>query len=150
MRLVLCFGLGFRKFKIKVFTEEHSFLGVLGWVSFKAYWRFWQNIVLCYKNKCLYFHFSCPCFFPPSSSWSQVQIIFLAHILIAMYFPDGSDGKESAYNAGRPMFHPRLGRFPGEWNGNPLQHSYLENPMDRGAWQFTIHGVAENQTQLSN
>ena len=76
MRLVLCFGLGFRKFKIKVFAEEHSFLGILGWVSFKAYWRFWQNVVLCYKNKCLYFHFSCPCVFPPSSSWSQVQIIY--------------------------------------------------------------------------
>ena len=40
----------------------------------------------------------------------------------------------------------RLGRFPGEGNGNPLQYSCLENPMDRGAWQATVHGVAKCQT----
>ena len=39
---------------------------------------------------------------------------------------------------------PRSGRSPGEGNGNPLQHSCLENPMDRGAWQATVHGVAES------
>ena len=38
--------------------------------------------------------------------------------------------------------------FPGEGNSNPLQYSCLDNPMDRGAWQATVHGVAENQTQL--
>ena len=43
---------------------------------------------------------------------------------------------------------PGLGRSPGGGNGNPLQYSCLENPMDRGAWQATIHGVAKNQTQL--
>ena len=37
---------------------------------------------------------------------------------------------------------PGLGRSPGEGNGNPLQYSCLENPMDRGAWQATVHGVA--------
>ena len=42
------------------------------------------------------------------------------------------------------------GRSPGEWNGYPLQYSYLENPMDRGAWQATVHGVAKSQTQLSD
>ena len=41
---------------------------------------------------------------------------------------------------------PRLGRSPGEGNDNPLQYSYLENPMDRGAWQTTVHGVAKCQT----
>ena len=41
-----------------------------------------------------------------------------------------------------------LGRFPGEGDGNPLQHSRLENPMDRGAWWATVHGVAKNQTRL--
>ena len=40
-----------------------------------------------------------------------------------------------------------LGRFPGEGNGNPLQYYYLENPMDRGAWWATVHGVAKSQTQ---
>ena len=47
--------------------------------------------------------------------------------------PGASDGKASAYNAGDPGSIPGLGRSPGEGNGNPLQHSCLENPMDRGA-----------------
>ena len=57
-------------------------------------------------------------------------------------FPCSSVGKESACNAGDPGPIPGSGRFPGEGNGNPLQYSCLENPMDRGAWQATIHGVA--------
>ena len=40
------------------------------------------------------------------------------------------------------------GRFPGGGHGNPLQYSCLENPMDRGAWWATVHGVTESQTQL--
>ena len=44
---------------------------------------------------------------------------------------------------------PGLGRFPGVGNGIPLQYSLLENPMDRGAWQATVHGVAKSQTRLS-
>ena len=47
-------------------------------------------------------------------------------------FPGGSDGKASAYNAGDQGSIPGLGRSPGEGNGNPLQYSCLENPMDRG------------------
>ena len=43
---------------------------------------------------------------------------------------------------------PGWGRSPGREHGNPLQYSYLENPMDRGAWQATVHGVAKNQTRL--
>ena len=49
-------------------------------------------------------------------------------------FPGGSDGKASVYNAGDLGSIPASGRFPGEGNGNPLQYSCLENPMDRGAW----------------
>ena len=49
-------------------------------------------------------------------------------------FPDGSDSKVSAYNAGHPGSIPGSGRFPGENSGNPLQYSCLENPMDGGAW----------------
>ena len=45
---------------------------------------------------------------------------------------------------------PGLGRSPGEGNGNPLQYSCLENPMDRGAWQATVHGVTKSQTRLSD
>ena len=51
-----------------------------------------------------------------------------------MDFPGGSDGKASAYNAGDLGSIPGLGRFPEEGNGNPLQYSCLENPMDGGAW----------------
>ena len=47
--------------------------------------------------------------------------------------PSGSDGKESAYNAGDLGSIPGLGRYPGEGDGNPLQYSYLENSIDRGA-----------------
>ena len=43
---------------------------------------------------------------------------------------------------------PGSGRSPGEGHGNPLQYSCLENPMDRGAWWATVHGVAKNRTQL--
>ena len=52
----------------------------------------------------------------------------------------GSDGKESVRNAGDPGSIPGSGRSPGEGNGHPLQYSRLENPMDRGAWQATVHG----------
>ena len=63
-------------------------------------------------------------------------------------FPGGSDGKESSCNAGNLGLISELGRSPGEGNGNPLQYSCLENPMDRGACQATIHGVAKSQTGL--
>ena len=63
---------------------------------------------------------------------------------------DGSDGKASVYNAGDLGSIPGSGRSPGEGNGNPLQYYCLENPMDRGAWQATVHGVAKSQTGLSN
>ena len=65
-------------------------------------------------------------------------------------FPGGSDGKESACNAGDLGSIPGLGRSPGEGNGNPLQYSCLENPMDREACQATVHGVTKSQTRVSN
>ena len=58
--------------------------------------------------------------------------------------PGGSDSKASARNAEDPGSIPGSGRFPGEGNGNPLQYSCLENPMDGGAWQATAHEVAES------
>ena len=65
-------------------------------------------------------------------------------------FPGGSDGKESACNAGDPGSIPGSGRSPGEGNGNPLQYSCLENSKDTGAWQALVHGVAKSWTQLSS
>ena len=62
------------------------------------------------------------------------------------YFPGGSGGKVSAYNVGDLGSILGSGRSPGEGNGNLLQHSYLENPMDRGAWYTTVFGVTESDT----
>ena len=64
--------------------------------------------------------------------------------------PGGSEVKASASNARDPGSIPGLGRSPGEGNGNPLQYSCLENPMDRGAWQATVHRVAKSRTRLSD
>ena len=63
-------------------------------------------------------------------------------------FPGGSEGNASAYNGGDPGSIPESGRSPGD--GNPLQYSSLENPMDGEAWQATVHGVAKSQTRLGN
>ena len=57
--------------------------------------------------------------------------------------------KNSPANARDPGSVPGLGRFPGEGKGYPLQYSCLENPMDRGAWWATVHGVPKSWTQLS-
>ena len=60
-------------------------------------------------------------------------------------FPGGSASKESACNAEDPGLISGLGRSSGEGYGNPLQYSCLENPMDKGAWQGTVRGVAKSQ-----
>ena len=67
-----------------------------------------------------------------------------------MDVPGGSDGKESACNAGDPGSMPGSGRTSGERNSNPLQYSCLENPVDRGAWRATVFGVTKGRTRLSN
>ena len=67
-----------------------------------------------------------------------------------MGFPGGSDSKESACNEGDPDSTPGSRKSPEEGNGNPLQYSFLENSMDRGAWLVTVYGVTKSRTQLSN
>ena len=64
-------------------------------------------------------------------------------------FLGGSVGKESACNAGDLGLTHESGRSPAEGNGNPLQYSCLENPMDRGAWRATVHGVARVRHDLA-
>ena len=66
-------------------------------------------------------------------------------IIYILLLCGGSDGKASVYNAGDPGSIPGLGRSLGEGNGNPLYYC-LENPMDRGAWQAAVHGVAKSRT----
>ena len=60
--------------------------------------------------------------------------------------PGGSAGKASTYNAGDIGSIPGSGGSPEEGNGNPLQYSRLENSMDGGAWEATVHGVAKSRT----
>ena len=64
-------------------------------------------------------------------------------------FPCGSVVKNLPANAGHADSIPASGRSPGEGNGNPLQYSYLENVMGRGAWRPTVHGIAKSRTCLS-
>ena len=73
---------------------------------------------------------------------NKIHGVFLEHLL----YSGGSDSKESACNAGDLGSIPGLGRSPGGGNGNPLQYSCLENPIDREAWQATVHGVTQSQT----
>ena len=72
------------------------------------------------------------------------------HSLWSKGFPGGSDGKESVCRVGDLGWILGLGKFPGEENGYPLQCSCLENSMDRGAWQATVHSVTESRTRLSH
>ena len=66
-----------------------------------------------------------------------------------MGFPDGSVVENPPSNEGDSGSIPGLGRCPGEGNGNPMQYFWLGNPMDKGAWQCTVRGVAKDQTRLS-
>ena len=73
----------------------------------------------------------------------------LAHVTVVvprLGFPGGSAGEESACNAGGLCSIPGLGRSPGREHSNPLQYFCLENPMDRGDWWDTVHGVTKSQT----
>ena len=65
-------------------------------------------------------------------------------------FPGGLTDKESTCNVGDLGLIPGSGKSPGEGNGNPLQYSCLENPMDRAVWKVTVHGAAKSRTRLSD
>ena len=67
-----------------------------------------------------------------------------------MGFPGGSEVKAAACSVGDLGSIPGSGRSPGEGNGNSLQYSCLENPMDGGAWWAIVHGVAKSRIRLSD
>ena len=100
------------------------------------------------------------CLFPDlrgnSLSFSPLRMIFaaglwnLVFIMLIWGFPDGSEGKASACNAGDLGSIPGSGRSPGEGNGNLLQYPCLENLMDRGAWWAAVHRVTKSRTRLSD
>ena len=81
------------------------------------------------------------------SSWTIG--LFFSWTILNKGFPHSSVGKESACNAGDLGLIPGSGRSPREGHGYPLQYSCLENPVDRGALQATVHGVA-SRTRLSD
>ena len=87
------------------------------------------------------------CSDPSPAGSGRVSLDKLNHLpKLNLDYRGGSNGKESACNAGGLGLIPELGGSPGEGNGNPLQYSCLENSMDRGSWQATVHGVAKSQT----
>ena len=78
------------------------------------------------------------------SHWTAFTPCSISHVPTAcLSFPGGSPVKNPPANAGDAGSVPWLGRSPGEGNGNPLQYSYLGNPMDGGVWWATVHGVAK-------
>ena len=76
-------------------------------------------------------------------AFSILKLLNFGHV---SFSTGGSHGKESACNTRDPGSIPWSGRSPGEGNDNPLQYSFLENSMDRGAWWATVHGVAQSWT----
>ena len=84
--------------------------------------------------------------------WSDLarKRICICILSFLMSFPGGSDGKKSARNVGDLGLIPGLGRSPGEGNGNPVPYSCLENPMDRGTWWATVHGISKRHGWVPN
>jgi len=76
------------------------------------------------------------------SPWGQTR---LSNFTFTFFHFGGSDSKESTCSAKDPHSIPGMGRSPGEGNGSPLWYSCLENPIDKGAWWATVHGVAEKR-----
>ena len=128
--------------------------------------RFSSNTTFWRSHRISPFFFQCPreakCSWTKLSSfgWRGMSIICINVIaggckpatwfLKIKTLPGGSDGKESAYDAGDPGLIPGLRRYPGEGNGNPLQSSCLGNPMDRGAYWAAVHGITKSWILLSN
>ena len=80
--------------------------------------------------------------------WVSCPFLFIEFPIcdVGLGLPSWLSGKESACNVGGLGSIPGSGRSPGEGNGNPLQHSCLGNPMDRGTWWATVHGVTQSRT----
>ena len=81
--------------------------------------------------------------------FNKIKYLIIVYGRVNGGLPDGSDGKEYACYVGDLGLIPGSRRSPGEGNGNPLQYSCLENPMDRGAWSTIVHGVARVRHDLA-
>ena len=93
------------------------------------------------------------CFYKPSFPHACLKLPALANYAHPMGFPGGSVVKNPPANTGDSRdtrLIPGSEQSPGEGNGDPLQYSCLGNPMERGAWQATVHGVKKSWTWLSD
>ena len=90
--------------------------------------------------------------FTHRQAWSLWDFEFVTSALglSVLSFPGGAMVKNLLLNTGDAGSIPGSGRFPGGGNGKPLQYSCLEDPMDKGAWKATVHGVAKSWTRLSD
>ena len=108
-------------------------------------WEY-KHITCAYPRRVLPIPYSC-C----GSSFCRACGSFFFFLFFIGYYlnhklPRWLSGKESACQRRRCEFDPWVRKIPWRRKGNPLQYSCLENPMDRGAWQATVHGVAKSQT----
>ena len=123
--------------KIELYSLLSSFS------SFKNFYRSIADLQCCVSFYCI-------------AKWVGYTYTYIPPFLdfLPMYVTTGllcsSNGKESACNAGDPGSVPGSGRSSGGGNGNPLQYSCLEKPMDKRTWWAPVHRVVKSQTQLSN
>ena len=108
------------------------------------------NCCVCHSTDCCILPWHCTAYSVPRHS--QGYFYLEACIPLVNGLPWWLRWLSICLQCRRPRFNtiPGLGRPPGEGNGNPLQYSCLQNPMDGGAWEATIHGVAKSRTQLSD
>ena len=120
-----------------------------------THWFFMESFFL---KLTLFLNWNCVVVADPSDFYLTIHCTKITHYGLLSTseetyqgsFPAGSHGKEFACNAGDLGLIPGSGRCPGGGHGNPLQYFCLQNPMDRGAWWATVHGVTNSWTQLSN
>ena len=149
---------------VRLFVEEKKkifFFFQMSVVSFPRVWRWSEHqCQLDIKNisliKSFLIKYPLPVIFEIQKNIKKVELMAACWLINRIYVTrkggiecSGSDGKESACNAGDTGSTLRSGRSPGEGNGNPLQYSCLENYMGKEAWWATVHEVAKSQTWLS-
>ena len=135
-----------------------AWLGWRQWISHQACWRVWwaswMGLAAGSQGAQIPYRYS-------KTLEGRLQVMkSLNHVNAGLNFslfffnwsivPGGSDDKESACNAADLGSIPGSGRSPGEWHGDPLQYSFLENSKDRGGWRATVHEVTKSQTWLSD
>ena len=130
--------------KLELFSLLSSFS------SFKNFYRRIADLQCCVSFYCIakWVGYSCT-YIPPFLDFLPIYVT-TGLLCSSKGLPCSSNGKESACNAGDPGSIPGSGRSSEEGNGNPLQYSCLENPMDRRTWWVPVHRVVKSQTQLSN